>query len=122
MFTLIQKIGNVELQDFKADCPKEFKRIIMQCFEANPGNRPSALEFLEAADDIRFKMQRVSKAKQAEQPEKANQSESESVRRALPTKMRYEKMFILMFIFFKFEKDSRLWRRNCVEFNRTNLR
>ena len=116
-YRLAKKIENLELQDFEAECPKEFKSIIMQCFEADPGNRPSALEFVEAADDIRFKLQQKSQTEQAKRPEKANQSESESVRRALPTKMRYEKILISMFTFFKFEKDSQLWRKNYMEFN-----
>ena len=31
----------------------------MQCFEADPSNRPSALELVEAAEDVRFNLQRV---------------------------------------------------------------
>ena len=77
VFKLINLIGNGELQAFEADCPSEFKNIIMQCFEAVPENRPTALKFIETADDVRFNMQRVTKTEQA--------------RRQYPTKMRYQK-------------------------------
>ena len=57
---MMAKIGNVELQKFDADCPADFKKIIMQCFEANPANRPDALEILESVESVKFNVQRAS--------------------------------------------------------------
>ena len=58
LFIVAKKIENHDLRPFTADCPKEFKNAIMQCFEVDPNNRPDAFEFMEAVEDIRFKMQR----------------------------------------------------------------
>ena len=63
----------------------------MQCFEADPGNRPTALEFIEAAENVRFNMQRVTKTEKAKRPEKQLKPKSKPARRQLPTKMRYQK-------------------------------
>ena len=60
MFKLIQIIGNVELREFTAACPREFKNIIMKCFEARPANRPDALDLLEVVEEVRFEMKRKS--------------------------------------------------------------
>ena len=102
-YRLPKKIENIELQEFEAKCPKEFKSIIMECFEANPGNRPSALELTETIENVRFNLQRVSK--------------TESARRPLATKMRFEKLLILMLTCFKLEEDPRLWQANLAQFN-----
>ena len=60
VFQLIRKIGNVELREFSAQCPKEFKDIIMKCFEARPANRPDALDLLEVVEEVRFEIKRKS--------------------------------------------------------------
>ena len=115
MFQLINKIGNVELQSFEAECPKEFKDIIMQCFEAKPGNRPSALELIETVENVRFNLQRMSKIEPRRPDVQSNQSET--LRQSLPTKLRYQKMLIMNFTCFKLEENSRLWWRNLGQFN-----
>ena len=56
MFVVLKKIENHELRAFTAECPKEFKDAIMQCFEVEPNNRPDAFELMEAIDDIRFNL------------------------------------------------------------------
>ena len=68
VFQLINKIGNVELSAFVAECPVEFKRAIMQCFEVNPDNRPDALEFLEVVEALKFSMQRSSQQRFFDSP------------------------------------------------------
>ena len=61
----------------------------MQCFEAVPENRPTALEIIETAEDVRFNLQRVTKTEQGKGPEKQLEAKYEPARRSLPTKMRY---------------------------------
>ena len=56
--TLINRIANGELSEFEADCPEDLKKAIMQCFEASPDNRPDALEFIEAVENVKFEIQR----------------------------------------------------------------
>ena len=56
--TLINRIANGELSEFEADCPEDFKEVIMQCFEARPDNRPDAVEFIEVVENVKFEMER----------------------------------------------------------------
>ena len=57
-FPLMRKIVNNELSKFEADYPEDFKKAIMQCFKANPVDRPDALEFIETVESVKFNMQR----------------------------------------------------------------
>ena len=63
VFQLIQRIGNIELREFEADCPVTFEKAIMQCFEADPADRPDALDLLEVIEKVRFEIQRKSNDK-----------------------------------------------------------
>ena len=58
-YLVLKKIENHELREFTAECPKEFKDAIMQCFEFDPNNRPDAYEFMEIVENIRFNLQRA---------------------------------------------------------------
>ena len=58
--TLINKIASVQLLPFEADCPEDFEKAIMQCFEANPDSRPDPLSFIEMVEKVKFEMQQTS--------------------------------------------------------------
>ena len=60
VFQLIQKIGNIELREFEAECPADFKKVLMQCLEANPADRPDALDLLEVVDNVRLEIKQKS--------------------------------------------------------------
>ena len=55
---LVDDIRGVRLQKFEAECSKDFKKAIMQCFKVNPAKRPAALDFLKIAENVRSKMRR----------------------------------------------------------------
>ena len=57
-FIILKKIENHELRAFTAECPKEFKDAIMQCFEVDPHNRPDAFELMKTIDGIRLNLKR----------------------------------------------------------------
>ena len=57
---LMTTIANVDLSKFDAECPDGFKEAIMQCFEARPGNRPEAYEFIETVESVKLEMNRSS--------------------------------------------------------------
>ena len=54
--TVINKIASVKLSPFEADCPADFEKAIMQCFEAKPENRPDPLSFIEIVEKVKFEM------------------------------------------------------------------
>ena len=58
--TLVNDIADIRLSEFEANCPENFKNSIMQCFDARPDNRPDALQFMEAAEGVKFKLQQSS--------------------------------------------------------------
>ena len=57
LMILFNKIGNIQLSPFEVECPEDFKKAILQCFEARPDNRPNALEFMEVVERVKFEMQ-----------------------------------------------------------------
>ena len=102
-FPLMRKIVNNELSKFEADCPEDFKKALMRCFEANPANRPDALEFIEAVESVKFNMQPSATSHRfvgqlsviistyffSQQVDATNCVEPEQAKRPLPTKLRY---------------------------------
>ena len=58
LLIVARKTENHELRAFTAECPKEFKNAIMQCFEVDPNSRPDAFEFMETVESIRFNLKR----------------------------------------------------------------
>ena len=56
---VINKIASVQLSPFEADCPADFEKAIMQCFEANPTNRPDPLSFIEIVEKVKYEMQQL---------------------------------------------------------------
>ena len=60
LMIFMNKIGNVQLSPFEVDCPEDFKKAILQCFEARPDDRPDALQFMEAAERVKFEIQQSS--------------------------------------------------------------
>ena len=63
MFQLVSRISNVKLNKFEAECPEDFQKAIMQCFETDPADRPDALDLLENIETVRFHMKRKSSNK-----------------------------------------------------------
>ena len=57
---MMMKIASVQLSAFEADCPADFKRAILQCFEAKPTDRPDPLSFIETVETVKFEMQQSS--------------------------------------------------------------
>ena len=53
----MQKIASGQLSSFDADCPADFKKIILQCFEAKPTDRPDPLSVIETVEKVKFEMQ-----------------------------------------------------------------
>ena len=55
-FILINRIANINLSKFEVACPEDFKKAILQCFEGRPDKRPTALEFMEIVERVKFDM------------------------------------------------------------------
>ena len=100
---MINKIATVELSEFEAECPKDFELAIMQCFEANPDNRPSALEFIDMVENVKFDLQQSSTTRGPEQ-----------VQRPMPTKMRFEKIYKVELTFVQLKQTSRCWWKSLL--------
>ena len=56
-FIVINRIANADVSEFEVDCPENFRKAIMQCFEARPANRPDALEFIETVEGVKFQIE-----------------------------------------------------------------
>ena len=59
-FDLMMKIASVQLSPFDADCPADLKEAILQCFEANPTNRPDPLSFIQTVETVKFELEKSS--------------------------------------------------------------
>ena len=57
---LMTKIASGQLSPFEAECPAEFKDAILQCFEANPTNRPDPLSFIQTVETVKFELEKSS--------------------------------------------------------------
>ena len=56
---VMMKIASGQLSPFEAECPADFKKAILQCFEAKPTNRPDPLTFIEMVEKVKYEMQQL---------------------------------------------------------------
>ena len=54
LFEIYEAIKSCQLKEFKTKCPSKFKKIIMKCLEKDADERPTALEFLDCVESIKY--------------------------------------------------------------------